>query len=73
MRFVFRFRLSSVQLVGDLLYHISGVSGKMSATGEEDENYGTAEGFKVICVYCYIYSRVRRFLLVVLSLNRNAL
>ncbi|CAK8692590.1 unnamed protein product [Clavelina lepadiformis] len=43
-----RIRLSSIQLLGDLLYHISGVTGKMSATGEEDDNFGTAEGFKAL-------------------------
>ena len=43
-------RLSSIQLLGDLLYHISGVTGKMSATGDDDENFGTAEGFKVIVI-----------------------
>ena len=42
-----RIRLSSVQLLGDLLFHLSGVTGKMSATGADDENYGTSEGFKV--------------------------
>uniref|UniRef100_H2ZRB0 TOG domain-containing protein n=1 Tax=Ciona savignyi TaxID=51511 RepID=H2ZRB0_CIOSA len=43
-----RIRLSSIQLLGDLLYHVSGVTGKMSAAGEEDDNFGTAEGFKAI-------------------------
>nr|XP_009858208.1 eIF-2-alpha kinase activator GCN1 [Ciona intestinalis] len=43
-----RIRLSSIQLLGDLLYHVSGVTGKMSAAGGEDDNFGTAEGFKAI-------------------------
>ena len=36
-------RCSSVQLLGDLLYKISGLSGKMSTESEEDDNFGTEE------------------------------
>nr|CAB3248538.1 translational activator GCN1 [Phallusia mammillata] len=43
-----RIRLSSIQLLGDLLYQITGVTGKMSAHGEEDDNFGTTEGFKAL-------------------------
>lgn len=39
---------SSVQLLGDLLYRISGVSGKMSTeTANEDDNFGTEQSHKV--------------------------
>eukprot|EP00118_Oscarella_pearsei_P017747 m.178492 g.178492 ORF g.178492 m.178492 type:complete len:2032 (+) comp39177_c0_seq3:1999-8094(+) len=43
-----RIRYSSVQLLGDLLYHISGVTGKMSAHGEEDDNFGTETSTQAI-------------------------
>uniref|UniRef100_A0A8W8K250 TOG domain-containing protein n=2 Tax=Magallana gigas TaxID=29159 RepID=A0A8W8K250_MAGGI len=44
-----RIRYSSVQLLGDLLYKISGVSGKMSTeTAHDDDNFGTESSQKVI-------------------------
>lgn len=53
---------SSVQLLGDLLYRISGVSGKMSTeTANEDDNFGTEQSHKVcricilkVCKNCYL-------------------
>ncbi|ERE74489.1 translational activator GCN1-like protein [Cricetulus griseus] len=45
----FGFRFSSVQLLGDLLFHISGVTGKMTTeTASEDDNFGTAQSNKAI-------------------------
>ena len=45
---VARYRFSSVQLLGDLLFHISGVTGKMTTeTASEDDNFGTAASNKV--------------------------
>lgn len=42
------YRFSSVQLLGDLLFHISGVTGKMTTeTASEDDNFGTAASTKV--------------------------
>ena len=41
-------RYSSIQLLGDLLYCVSGLSGKMSTVSEEDENFGTEEARKLL-------------------------
>ncbi|XP_072911784.1 stalled ribosome sensor GCN1 [Hemitrygon akajei] len=44
-----RIRFSSVQLLGDLLFHVSGVTGKMTTeTASEDDNFGTAQSNKAI-------------------------
>ncbi|XP_005111057.1 eIF-2-alpha kinase activator GCN1 [Aplysia californica] len=44
-----RIRNSSVQLLGDLLYKVSGVSGKMTTeTASEDDNFGTETSHNAI-------------------------
>ncbi|XP_030828154.1 eIF-2-alpha kinase activator GCN1-like isoform X1 [Strongylocentrotus purpuratus] len=43
-----RIRYSSVQLLGDLLYRISGVTGKMTTVGDDDDNFGTEHSTKAI-------------------------
>jgi HEAT repeat protein len=43
-----RIRCSSIQLLGDLLYKVSGLSGKMSTESEEDDNFGTEEARSAI-------------------------
>lgn len=45
-----RIRHSSVQLLGDLLYKISGVTGKMTTEGQEDDNFGTSQSNQVRCI-----------------------
>lgn len=50
-------RFSSVQLLGDLLFHISGVTGKMTTeTASEDDNFGTAASNKVR-VHLHMYQK----------------
>jgi len=43
-----RIRQSSVQLVGDLLYKITGASGKTQVDGSEDDSIGTEEGGRAV-------------------------
>eukprot|EP00117_Sycon_ciliatum_P034892 scpid3464/ scgid26544/ Translational activator GCN1; GCN1-like protein 1 len=43
-----RIRHSSMQLLGDLLYRLSGVTGKMTTEGDEDEGFGTETSQKAI-------------------------
>jgi HEAT repeat protein len=44
-----RIRYSSVQLLGDLLYKVSGVAGKMTTeSAHEDDNFGTEKGSQAI-------------------------
>ena len=47
-----RIRLRSVQLLGDLLFKLSGVTGKQSTVSEEDDNFGTAHSAQVALVTC---------------------
>uniref|UniRef100_A0AAQ5Y348 Stalled ribosome sensor GCN1-like HEAT repeats region domain-containing protein n=1 Tax=Amphiprion ocellaris TaxID=80972 RepID=A0AAQ5Y348_AMPOC len=49
LAFSLNMTFSSVQLLGDLLFHISGVTGKMTTeTASEDDNFGTAASNKAI-------------------------
>lgn len=43
-----RIRYSSVQLLGDLLFRLSGVTGKQTTVGDEDDNFGTSHSSQVI-------------------------
>ena len=54
-------RCSSVQLLGDLLYKISGLSGKMSTESEEDDNFGT-EDARAALLACLGHERRNRVL-----------
>ncbi len=55
-----RIRYSSVQLLGDLLYKVSGVSGKMSTqTASEDDNFGTEQSHKAIIRHLGVERRNR--------------
>lgn len=52
-----RIRYSSVQLLGDLLFKLSGVTGKQTTVGEEDDNFGTAHSSQVR--YCLDWVLIR--------------
>ena len=54
-----RIRISSIQLMGDLLYRISGVSGKMTTEGEEDDNFGTSQSNQV-CVSLILSKQLQK-------------
>lgn len=55
---------SSVQLLGDLLYRISGVTGKMSTeTANEDDNFGTEHSHKVNKIVAIIIFLFRTYVL----------
>lgn len=54
-------RCSSIQLLGDLLYKISGLSGKMSTESEEDDNFGT-EDARAALLACLGHERRNRVL-----------
>lgn len=60
-----------MQLLGDLLFHISGVTGKMTTeTASEDDNFGTAASNKVRTHLLYfIYSAELNILLLIKSLS----
>lgn len=55
------YRCSSIQLLGDLLYKISGLSGKMSTESEEDDNFGT-EDARAALLACLGHERRNRVL-----------
>ena len=52
---------SSIQLLGDLLYKVSGLSGKMSTESEEDDNFGTEEA-RLAIIRCLGEERRNRVL-----------
>ncbi|KAI8927350.1 armadillo-type protein [Entophlyctis helioformis] len=43
-----RIRQNSMQLLGDLLFRIAGVSGKVELDGDQDEGFGTEHGRQVL-------------------------
>jgi len=65
-----RIRHASVTLLGDMMYHISGVSGKgTTQTQDEDQNFGTEEGLEKIAER--IGAEHRNNILAGLYLGRN--